>query len=264
MDFLHSVDFLHSAKLINMLYAFGLVTAGYILAKRISRIIKHATRNHFSQHHVMLISRGSFYLIFMVFCISSLQHLGFNLSVLLGAAGVFTVAISFAAQTAASNLISGIFLLFERPFKMGDSIEVNGISGVVNSIDLMSTKLKTADNKLIRIPNETLIKSSITNVNYFKTRRIELPVSIAYNNNIAHVKELLLTIAKNCKGVLAEPVPNVNILKFTDIAVELQFMAWVNTNGITAVKNQLQEEIKQQFEKEGIEIPSAPVAMQRT
>lgn len=257
------MDLINSTKLINMAYAFGLLTAGFILAKRISRLIERATRSHFSRHHVMLISRGSFYLIFIMFFISGLQHLGFNLSVLLGAAGVFTVAISFASQTAASNLISGIFLLFERPFKMGDSIEVNGISGVVDSIDLMATKLKTGDNKLIRIPNETLIKSSITNVNYFKTRRIELPVSIAYSNDITRVKELLLSVAAHCKGVLAEPAATVNINKFTDTSVELQFMAWANTNNITTVKNQLQEEIKQQFEKEGIEIPPAQTTIQR-
>lgn len=258
------MDFINSAKLLNMVYAFGLLIIGYLLAKRISRLIEHATASHFSRHHVMLISRGSFYLIFIMFFVSGLQHLGFNLSVLLGAAGVFTVAISFASQTAASNLISGIFLLFERPFKMGDSIEVNGISGVVDSIDLLSTKLKTADNKLIRIPNETLIKSAITNVNYFTTRRVELVVSVAYNNDIAHVKALLLSLADNCKNVLKEPAANVNINKFTDSSVELQFMVWANTSKISSVKNQLQEEVKQVFEKEGIDIPSPPLTIQRT
>lgn len=258
------MDFINSTKLLNMLYAFGLLTAGYILAQRISKLIERTSTGHFSRHHVMLISRGSFYLIFIIFFISGLQHLGFNLSVLLGAAGVFTVAISFASQTAASNLISGIFLLFEHPFKMGDSIEVNGISGVVESIDLLSTKLKTADNKLIRIPNETLIKSAITNVNYFDIRRIELPISIAYNNDIAQVKALLLSIAADCKNVLTEPAATVNINKFTDTSIELQFMVWANTKKITSTKNQLQEEVKQQFEKQGITIPSLQMATTRT
>jgi len=137
--------FAHSEKLINTTYAVCLFVFGYFIAKRFSIIVDRAFAKRFSRHHTMLIRRSVFYLIFTIFAVTSLQHIGFHLSVLLGAAGVFTVAISFASQTAASNLISGIFLLFEHPFKVGDTVEVKGINGVVDSIDLLSTKLKTPD-----------------------------------------------------------------------------------------------------------------------
>lgn len=192
-----------------------------------------------------------------------MQHLGFKLSVLLGAAGVFTVAVSFASQTAASNLISGIFLLFEHPFKVGDTVEVKGINGVVDSIDLLSTKLKTPDNKLVRIPNEAMIKSEITNLSYFSTRRIDLIIAVAYECNIAQVKTMLLNIADNCDKVLKEPGPNVTIDNFANSAVELKFMVWVNTADLSIARNALQEVIKQQFDQEGIETPPPQVTVHR-
>lgn len=246
---------LHSTNWVNLGTAIGFLLLGYLLAKRISLFLEHTFSKRFSRHHVMLLSRGAFYLIFIIFFVSGLQHMGFNLSVLLGAAGVFTVAISFASQTAASNLISGIFLLFEHPFKMGDNIEVNGVSGVVESIDLLSTKLKTADNKLVRIPNEILIKSNIINLNYFKIRRIDLIVAIAYSSTISPIKTLLLSIAEQCSHVLKDPPATIAINNFADVAIELKFMVWVNTADVSMVKDQLQEEIKRQFDLNGIEMP---------
>lgn len=255
------MDLLHSTKLLNIAYAAGLLTIGYLLAKRTTTLIEKALGKRFSRHQVMLVSRAIFYLIFIIFFVSSLQHLGFNLSVLLGAAGVFTVAISFASQTAASNLISGIFLLFERPFKMGDTIEVNNISGVVESIDLLSTKLRTSDNKLVRIPNETLIKSNIVNLNYFKTQRIDLIIGIAYDSDLDAVKALLHAIAESCEQVLKDPAANVIINNFANSAIELKFMVWVKTPNVSMVKNQLQENIKQQFDKAHIEMPFPQVTI---
>lgn len=250
------LEFIHSEKFFNTIYALCLLMFGYYVAKRFSRIVERVLAPILSRHHVMLISRAVFYALFIMFFVSGLQHLGFNLSVLLGAAGVFTVGISFASQTAASNLISGIFLLFERPFKVGDSIEINNVSGVVESIDLLSTKLRSSDNKLIRIPNETMIKSEITNLNFYNIRRIDLIINISYHVDIDNVKTLLIKIASLNSLVLKEPLPNVMIQNFADLALELKLMAWVKTCDVTAVKARLQEEIKKQFEKEGIDMPS--------
>lgn len=256
--------FFDSTKLLNLGYALGLLIFGFFLAKRIRYWAERGLSLHFSRHHSMLISRCTFYLTFLIFFVASLQHLGFNLSVLLGAAGVFTVAISFASQTAASNLISGIFLLFERPFQMGDNIEVKGINGTVDSIDLLSTKLKTSDNKLVRIPNEALIKSEITNLSYFSTRRLDLIVGVSYSTDINTVKPLLLKVTSRCKEVLKNPVPNVILHNFADSAVELKLMVWVNTAELGEIKNKLQELIKEQFDSNGIEMPFGQITIHRS
>ncbi|WP_058522919.1 mechanosensitive ion channel family protein [Legionella birminghamensis] len=258
-----TISFINSTKLLSFLYAAGLIITGYIVAQRISSLTNRSIIKRFSRHHALLISRIVFYVILGLFTVSSLQHLGFKLGVLLGAAGIFTVAISFASQTAASNLISGIFLLFEHPFKVGDTIELKGINGVVESIDLLSTKLRTSDNKLIRIPNEVLIKSELANLNYFDTRRIDLIIGVAYQSNINQVKTTLLDIANHCPLVLKDPAPNVNINNFADSAIQLKFMVWVDTENHSLVKNQLQEIIKEKFELEGIEMPFPQVTIHR-
>jgi small conductance mechanosensitive channel len=250
--------FLHPDKMVNTIYALGLFVFGYFIAKRLSMFAERASSKRFSRHQIMLIRRSVFYSIFTIFSVTSLQHVGFQLSFLLGAAGVFTVAISFASQTAASNLISGIFLLFEHPFKVGDTVEVKGITGVVDSIDLLSTKLKTSDNKLVRIPNEALIKSEITNLSYFSTRRLDIIVAVAYDCNITQVKTMLMEIAEQSDKVLKDPEPNVTINNFANSAMELKFMVWVNTTEVSATRNILQETIKSQFDSAGIETPVAP------
>lgn len=255
--------FLHPDKAMNGFYAICLFILGFVLAKKLSSLIEKVLSKRISRHHTMLIKRTVFYGIFIVFAITSLQHLGFKLSVLLGAAGVFTVALSFASQTAASNLISGIFLLFEHPFKVGDTIEIKGINGVVESIDLLSTKLKTSDNKLVRIPNEAMIKSEITNLSYFSTRRLDLIIAIAYSCDIVKVKSVLLDLADHCDHVLKDPEPNVTINNFANSAVELKFMVWTTTTEVNSTRNHLQEMIKERFDKENIEVPPPQVTVQR-
>lgn len=255
--------FLHPDKMVNTIYALCLFVFGYFLAKRLGIFIERAFSKRFSRHQTMLIRRTVFYSIFTVFAVTSLQHIGFQLSVLLGAAGVFTVAISFASQTAVSNLISGIFLLFEHPFQVGDTVEVKGIIGVVDSIDLLSTKLKTSDNKLVRIPNEAMIKSEITNLSYFSTRRLDIVVAVAYDCNITQVKSMLMDIAQHSESVLKDPAPNVTINNFANSAVELKFMVWVNTAEVSATRNLLQETIKYQFDNAGIESPAQQFTVHR-
>ncbi|RUR18519.1 mechanosensitive ion channel family protein [Legionella sp. km535] len=247
--------FVHTDKMVNITYALCLFVIGYFFAKRLGILAERTFIKRFSRHQTMLIRRVVFYAVFTIFAVTSLQHIGFKLSVLLGAAGVFTVAISFASQTAASNLISGIFLLFEHPFKVGDTVEVKGITGVVDSIDLLSTKLKTSDNKLVRIPNEAMIKSEITNLSYFSTRRLDIIVAVAYDCDISQVKSMLLDIAQHCEQVLKDPEPMVNINNFANSAVELKFMVWVSTSELSAARNIVQERIKQQFDRAGIETP---------
>jgi hypothetical protein len=103
-----------------------------------------------------------------------MRQLGFDFTVLLGAAGIVTVAIGFASQTSASNLISGLFLVWRRRSGIGDIVTVDGVTGEVLSVDLLSTKLRTFDNLQVRIPNETMVKARITTLNRFPLRRVDL------------------------------------------------------------------------------------------
>lgn len=193
-------------------------------------------------------------LLFLVLA-SVMRQLGLDLGVLLGAAGVLTVAIGFASQTSASNLISGMFLLAERPFTVGDVIAVGPTTGEVVAIDLLSVKLRTFDNLLVRIPNETLLKSEISNMTYYPIRRVDILLSLAYRQDMERVREVLFTVADDHPLCLDEPRPLFICKGFTDSAFSIQFSAWASRENFFAVKTALHMDIKKAFEREGIEIP---------
>ena len=169
---------------------------GLILAKMASRAVRQWSKNRFDTHQQLLMARVASYLILLVFIVMGLNAIGFNLGVLIGAAGVLSVAIGFASQTSASNIISGLFLVAERPFSVGDLIKVGETTGEVLSIDLLSVKLRTFDNLFVRIPNETLIKSEVTTLTRFPIRRIDLSIAVALKEDIkAVILYLLLFIS---------------------------------------------------------------------
>ena len=150
-------DFLHPVRLLELFRALVIVVGGLLGARLVSATISRVLERRASAQHIMLIRRAISWLIVGLTVVTVLRQLGFDLGVLVGAAGVFTVALGFASQTSASNLISGLFLIGERPFVVGDIITVGTRTGEVTSIDLLSVKLRTFDNLFVRIPNETLI-----------------------------------------------------------------------------------------------------------
>ncbi len=243
MDLLVRIGWLH------MLYAAGLLILGLIVAKRVSALMERALSKRFSRHQSMLLKRLVYYGLLLVFIISALQELGFKMNVLLGTAGLLTVALGFASQTAASNLISGFFLLFERPFRIGDAIIVKNFSGTVEAIDLLSTKIRAADNTLIRIPNETIMKSEITNTSYYKTRKLEVIIPFSHKAKIGEVKEILRSCAEEIAEVLKDPAPEVMVQQFIDAGIELKLVLWAKTRDVTKVKQQINDLLQLHLEE---------------
>ena len=187
--------------------------------------------------------------------------MGMNISVLLGAAGVLTVALGFAAQTSTSNLISGLFLMFERPFKLGDLIEIGETTGYVLSIDVLSIKLRTFDNRLVRLPNETVLKTELTNLTHLPLRRVDLKLGVAYKEALALVEKILLDIAKKNPLALDEPQPFMLMHGFGDSSVKFQFSVWATQANYWQLLTQLYTEVKARFDEEGIEIPFPHVSL---
>ncbi len=228
---------------------------GLILAKMASRAVRQWSKNRFDTHQQLLMARGASYLILLVFIVMGLNAIGFNLGVLIGAAGVLSVAIGFASQTSASNIISGLFLVAERPFSVGDLIKVGETTGEVLSIDLLSVKLRTFDNLFVRIPNETLIKSEVTTLTRFPIRRIDLSIAVALKEDIKAVRKVLEKVAEANPLCLDEPKPKFVFLGFGDSSLNMQFSVWVKRESFIELKNSIHEEIKEAFDAESIEIP---------
>ena len=238
-----------------VLRAIVLLAAGFLVASIISRLPQRIMGKRLTAHQAMLSRRLIYYLVLALFIASALRELGFSLGVLLGAAGILSVAIGFASQTSASNLISGLFLIGERSFEIGDEIAVGSISGEVLSIDALSVKLRTYDNLYVRIPNETLIKSEVTTLTRFSIRRLDMLLGIAWKSDINQVGDLLLSVADNNPLCLDRPAPQFTFLRFGEAALEIQFSVWALRTDFTPLRNSLGAEIKAAFEAAGIEIP---------
>ena len=232
-----------------------LLVLGAVLASLAARSVSKVMAKRSSRHHTVMVRRLVFYVIFVLFGVAALREAGFSLDVVLGAAGILTVAIGFASQTSASNMISGLFLLVEKPFEIGDSIEVETIAGEVVGIDMLSVKLRTRDNLYVRIPNETLIKTPVVNRSRFPIRRIDLNVGIAYAEDAGKVEALLMELAEKNPACLEEPKAFVLVTAFGPSSVELQFSFWVPKDKVLEGKSVMLVAIKKALDRAGVEIP---------
>ncbi len=242
-------------KTLALVRAAVLLVAGYLISKIVARAIGGLASGRLELQQSVLLRRVVSYLVMVLFVVAALHQLGFNLGVLLGAAGVLSVAAGFASQTSASNLVSGLFLIGERPFAIGDVIQIGGTTGEVLSIDLLSVKLRTFDNLFVRIPNETLIKTEVRTLSRFPIRRVDLQIGVAYKENIERIRELLFEVADRNPLCLDEPKPVFIFQGFGDSAVNIQFSPWALKENYLELKNTIQLEIKKAFDEKGIEIP---------
>ncbi|RMF18746.1 MAG: mechanosensitive ion channel family protein [Gammaproteobacteria bacterium] len=238
-----------------------LLVSGLILSRLTRNALSKLLESKLPAARARTWARVFAWLVLLLFVVSAFRELGFRLSVLLGAAGVFTVAIGFAAQTSTSNLISGLFLVAEKPFGLGDVIEVEGRRGEVIAIDWLSVTLRMPDNTAIRVPNETLIKSVVLNVTRHPIRRIDLPVGVAYKEDLNRVKAILADIADSHPLCLEQPEPKIWVMAFGASSVDLQLSVFVRKEVFMDVKSELLEQIKARFDAEGIEIPFPHVSV---
>lgn len=228
---------------------------GWVVAHLLARLFRTALASRISVHHRVLTERLIFWGLMGLFGVSALNELGFHLGVLLGAAGVLTVAIGFASQTSAANVISGLFVIGEGSIGVGDIITVGDVTGEVLSIDWLSIKLRTFDNLFVRIPNESIIKSNVTNLSKYPIRRADIQIGVAYHEDIGQARNVLLRVADRNPLCLDQPEPLIIMRGFGESSIDLQFSVWALRENFLAMRNSIQEEIKLAFDAAGIEIP---------
>jgi small-conductance mechanosensitive channel len=234
---------------------------GLPLAYALARWIRAYVARLYNAQKGLIAGKLVFYPLAIIIVVSVLGELGFSLTPLLGAAGILGVAIGFASQTSVSNIISGFFLLAEEPFQVGDVITVGDVTGAVLTIDVLSVKIRTFDNKMVRIPNETLVKSQLTNVTRFPIRRVDVQVGVAYKEDIGRVRGILLKVAEDNPNVLMEPEPAVMFQGYGESSIDFLFAVWARRESWLLVKNGITEEVKRRFDAEGIEIPFPHVSI---
>jgi small-conductance mechanosensitive channel len=232
-----------------------LVVLGFPVLMAASRWIRTRVSDLYTEQRGLVVSRLFLFAGASVLVIWILDELGFGIAPLLGAAGVLGIALGFASQTSVSNIISGLFLMAEQPFVVGDIIQIGTTVGIVQSIDLLSVKLRTFDNKFVRIPNESLIKTEVVNVTRYPIRRLDVAVGVAYKEDVDHVRRVLREVADANPMCLMEPAPMVMFEGYGESSLNFTFRVWATRENWLELKNTIHEDVKDRFDEEGIEIP---------
>ena len=198
------------------------------------------------------------YIILIIGLIIVLQTVGIDLSTVTILAGALGIGIGFGLQNITNNLVSGIIILFERPIKVGDRIEVGDISGDVVRISMRSTTIITNDNISIIVPNSDFISSKVINWSHVdRNIRLNFPVGVSYKEDPQKIKKLLLEVAHENEGVLKEPKPDVLFDNFGDNSLIFNLRVWtreyINRPGV--LKSQIYYAVFEKFAKNGVEIP---------
>ncbi len=195
------------------------------------------------------------YLLFIIVLIAALGRLGVQTASVVAVIGAAGLAVGLALQGSLSNFAAGVLIVAFRPFKSGDYVEVAGVAGSVDSIQIFSTVLKTPDNKMVVVPNGAIISSPITNYSRHDTRRIDFVIGVSYKADLKKTKEVLAGVLEKETRLLTTPAPTIGVVALADSSVNLVVRPWVRTADYWAVYFDLLQAIKEALDSEGIEIP---------
>ena len=237
---------------------FLIVTIRYLQSR-----VAHKTASKIDDIIFDLFIRFSNFIIYTVAVIIALDLLGINVVPFIAGAGVAGIAIGFAAKDTLSNLIAGILLIIDRPFEVGDRIEVwsapagSATWGDVIDIGLRATKIKTTDNIVIIIPNNQIMLRDIINYTIISEDiRVRINIGIAYDADMQKAKSAILKVAQATEGVADDPPPKVVVRNFGESSVDLQLRVWIHdARRRMDTISDITDKIKETFDAEGIEIP---------
>jgi small-conductance mechanosensitive channel len=235
------------------------IAAGIAVTIVIAVLVRYGMRKGLGPrmpiHVYQPLEKVVFYSIIVLGVIASLSPLGLSLTGLLVTGGIVGIIIGFAAQTTISNFLAGILLFIDRPFKVGDPVSIGSVSGVVTEISLLSTKVRTWDGYVVRMPNQDVFTSTISNYSRNVARRIVIQVGIAYGSDIEKAKEVIIKALEEHPYVLVTPAPDVYVDSFGDSAIVLNVRAWAPNKVWFATRMQLPDIVKKALDEAGIEIP---------
>lgn len=249
-----------SVTLWSVLYVLVLIAVLFWIARWVQvllsgRLLVRTGLGEPGRHAVGAIAR---YLILLIGLLVIIQTAGIDLTTLNVLAGAVGIGVGFGLQNVISNFFSGLIIMFERPIKVGDRIEVDGVEGDVLEIGARSTVVLTNDNIAIIVPNSKFITENVVNWKYNDGKvRFRIPVGVAYGTDVRLVEKVLLEVAAADKDVLEKPAPVVRLMKFGDSALEFELRVWsetqVHRKGVLASAINLA--ICDKFSEHGIVIP---------
>ena len=227
---------------------------GFIVLRLGTRMLMRAIGKGLRDQSRELIRKAIVYTGTTILIVMVLNAAGVSVGALLGAAGVLGIAVGIASQASLSNIISGLFLVSERFFEIGDVVRFGEHVGIVRSIDLLSIKIKTFDNVLIRLPNQQLIERDFINITRYPIRRMDFTVTVSPVEQLSRVIEALETVAEDVPSVMDEPAPFVMAGDFGQDGLTVRLGVWFERVNYVSVRNSVVTGIQQVFNQRNISI----------
>lgn len=241
---------------IKALMALAVFVIGRWLAKLavavLERVMNRAKLESTLQHFLSAIVYG---VLLVAVVIAALDQLGVNTTSLLAILGAAGLAVGLAMKDSLSNFAAGVMLILFRPFRAGDFVEIAGTSGVVEKIRIFSTLLRSPDNREITVPNASIYSDTIVNVTTRATRRIDLVISVGYDDDLRLARSLIEKVLGEEERILQEPAPVIMLGELGESSVDFYVRPWVNTGDYWPVRGALLEAIKTTFDDNEVSIP---------
>ncbi len=194
-------------------------------------------------------------LLMLFVIIAAINQLGVQTASLVALVGAAGLAVGLALQGSLSNFAAGVLIVLFRPYKVGDWIEGGGVSGSVEEVQILTTVLKTGDNKKVIIPNSQIMGSTITNYSANDTRRVDLVVGVSYSDDLDKVRKEIEALVNADERILKDPAVTIAVSELADSSVNFVVRPWVKTEDYWGVYFDLTERIKKRFDEVGISIP---------
>lgn len=196
-----------------------------------------------------------YYALITFVAIAALGQLGVTTASFVAVLGAAGLTVGLALQGSLSNFAAGVLLVIFRPFKIGDLVEAGGAMGIIDSIEIFNTIIKSLDNKKIIVPNSNILAGNIVNYSGFPTLRVDMVFGIGYDDNIDRAKQIIWDVLNQDSRILKDPAPIVSVCELADSSVNFAVRPWVNNSDYWNVFFDTTETIKKQFDAVGISIP---------
>ncbi len=232
------------------------IAIGFVIMKICTSVVRRLllkSRLDVSLHKFVLnIIKVLFYIVILI---SVCGVLGINTTSFVAVIGAAGAAVALALKDSLANIAGGIIIIITKPFKMGDFVDLGNTQGVVQEIDLLYTRLKTYDNRMIAVPNGTVTTSVIKNSTFEETRRVDFVISISYSDDFEKAKKVLSELAKSNKDIFSQPEPFIGISAYNQSSIDLDFRIWCDTRKYFEIKYYITDNLKSRFDEAGITIP---------
>ncbi|UPQ87676.1 small-conductance mechanosensitive channel MscS [Vibrio sinaloensis] len=241
---------------VNIISAVLILFIGNIIVKAVANSVsKVLEKKNMDKAVVEFVSGLVRYLLFVIVLIAALGRLGVQTASVVAVIGAAGLAIGLALQGSLSNFAAGVLIVAFRPFKSGDYVEVGGVAGSVEAIQIFQTVLKTPDNKMVVVPNSGVIGGSITNYSRHATRRVDMVIGVSYKADLKQVKQVIRETLEKDPRILKDPDMTIGVLALADSSVNFVVRPWVKTADYWGVYFDSMQGIKEALDAAGIEIP---------